>query len=304
MDFKQIEAFVNVVRYKSFSRAADATFFTQPTISTHISILEKELGTKLLDRKGRIVEMTPQGRQFYKYAVEMVNTRAQAIDALDKDSDKVEGVLELQTSSIPGITFLPEMLAGFRKEHTKTMFYVDQSDSVTVADNVCERRGELGFVGEKGNNPNLEYNKLFSDRSVLVVPNGMFTDSEEVDIEEIVGLPFIWRENGSATQKSFEDAVIRKGYDRTSFEVVAMFNDLDAIIRSVESGLGVSILSEQTVAKLSSPGIRAVNINGFNANRDFYMINMKSVALSPVAESFKQYVLERRPAGGRKRNKK
>lgn len=98
MDFKQIEAFVNVVRYKSFSRAADATFFTQPTISTHISILEKELGTKLLDRKGRIVEMTPQGRQFYKYAVEMVNTRAQAIDALDKDSDKVEGVLELQTS--------------------------------------------------------------------------------------------------------------------------------------------------------------------------------------------------------------
>ena len=304
MDFKQIEAFVNVVRYKSFSRAADATFFTQPTISTHISILEKELGTKLLDRKGRIVEMTPQGRQFYKYAVEMVNTRAQAIDALDKDSDKVEGVLELQTSSIPGITFLPEMLAGFRKEHTKTMFYVDQSDSATVADNICERRGELGFVGEKGNNPNLEYNKLFSDRSVLVVPAGMFTDSEEVGIEEIVGLPFIWRENGSATQKSFEDAVIRKGYDRTSFEVVAMFNDLDAIIRSVESVLGVSILSEQTVAKLSSPGIRAVNINGFNANRDFYMINMKSVALSPVAESFKQYVLERRPAGSRKSKKK
>ena len=248
--------------------------------------------------------MTPQGRQFYKYAVEMVNTRAQAIDALDKDSDKVEGVLELQTSSIPGITFLPEMLAGFRKEHTKTMFYVDQSDSATVVGNICERRGELGFVGEKGNNPNLEYNKLFSDRSVLVVPAGMFTDSEEVGIEEIVGLPFIWRENGSATQKSFEDAVIRKGYDRTSFEVVAMFNDLDAIIRSVESGLGVSILSEQTVAKLSSPGIRAVNINGFNANRDFYMINMKSVALSPVAESFKQYVLERRPAGSRKSKKK
>ena len=72
MDFKQIEAFVNVVRFKSFSRAADATFFTQPTISTHISSLEKELNTKLLDRKGRTVEMTPQGQKFYQYAVEMV----------------------------------------------------------------------------------------------------------------------------------------------------------------------------------------------------------------------------------------
>lgn len=87
MDFKQIEAFVNVVRYKSFSRAADATFFTQPTISTHVSTLEKELGTKLLDRRGRTVEMTPQGRKFYNFAVDMVNTREQAIETLNMDSD-------------------------------------------------------------------------------------------------------------------------------------------------------------------------------------------------------------------------
>ena len=83
MDFKQIEAFVNVVRYKSFSKAADATFFTQPTISTHIRNLEKELGVKLLDRKSRTVEMTPQGNQFYKYAVEMINARSLAIDAIN-----------------------------------------------------------------------------------------------------------------------------------------------------------------------------------------------------------------------------
>ena len=79
MDFKQIEAFVNVVRYKSFSKAADATFFTQPTISTHIRNLEKELGVKLLDRKSRIVEMTPHGAKFYKYAVEMINARDPAV---------------------------------------------------------------------------------------------------------------------------------------------------------------------------------------------------------------------------------
>ena len=110
MDFKQIEAFVNVVRFKSFSRAADATFFTQPTISTHISSLEKELNTKLLDRKGRTVEMTPHGQKFYQYAVEMVNARAQAIEALDNGDDNLDGVLELQTSTVPGIAFLPEII--------------------------------------------------------------------------------------------------------------------------------------------------------------------------------------------------
>ena len=50
MDFKQIEAFVNVIKYKSFSKAADATFLTQPTISAHINTLEKELQMQLVDR--------------------------------------------------------------------------------------------------------------------------------------------------------------------------------------------------------------------------------------------------------------
>ena len=294
MDFKQIEAFVNVVRYKSFSRAADATFFTQPTISTHISILEKELGTKLLDRKGRTVEMTPQGRQFYKYAVEMVNTRARAIEALDKDSDKVEGVLELQTSSIPGIAFLPEMLAGFRAQHKPTQFYTDQSDSMSVVDNINDRRGELGFVGERSNNPNLEYNKIFSGRVVLIAPKEMNFGSGEVTMEQIVEYPFIWRESGSATHKSFEEAASKRGFDKASFEVVALFNDLDPIIRSVEAGLGVSILSERTVERLGDDRLQSVNITGFNDIRNFYMINLKGVSLSPVAEAFKQYVLDHR----------
>ena len=97
MDFKQIEAFVNVVRYKSFSKAADASFFTQPTISTHIQNLEKELGVKLLSRKSRSVEMTPQGTVFFKYAVEMINSRSQAVEAISKSNDKIEGILEIQT---------------------------------------------------------------------------------------------------------------------------------------------------------------------------------------------------------------
>jgi DNA-binding transcriptional LysR family regulator len=170
MDFKQIEAFVNVVRYKSFSKAADATFFTQPTISTHIRNLEKELGVKLLDRKSRIVEMTPQGTKFYKYAVEMINARAQAFDALDSNKDSIEGILEIQTSSIPGVTFLPELLAGFRREHNGIQYYVSLSDTQSVIDNILERRGEIGFIGEEFISNAIETTKVATDKSVLIAP--------------------------------------------------------------------------------------------------------------------------------------
>ena len=288
MDFKQIEAFVNVVRYKSFSKAADATFFTQPTISTHIRNLEKELGVKLLDRKSRIVEMTPQGAKFYKYAVEMINARAQAFDALDNDNDRIEGILEIQSSSIPSVTFLPDLLAGFRAEHKGIQYYVSSSDTQTVIENILERRGEIGFVGDEPLNNNLDVTRVSTDKVVMIAPN-MYDIPGRISMTDAVTYPFIWRETGSATRKSFEAAAASMGFDKEVFEVAALFDDMDSIIRSVEAGLGVAIISEKVATSIGSR-IRIVEIENFNEERSFYMINLRSMSLSPAADAFVQYV--------------
>ena len=290
MDFKQIEAFINVVRYKSFSKAADATFFTQPTISTHISNLEKELGIKLLDRKGRTVEMTPQGSIFYKYAVEMVNARSQAIDALGNNLDLVEGILELQTSSIPGLVFLPEKLSGFRKMYNKTRFYVALSDTDTVVDNIINRRGEIGFIGVNPSNPSIESHRIFTDKVVLLAPKS-YGLKGSITLREAVRYPFIWRETGSATRKSFEDAALKLGFDKSSFDIAATFNDFDAILRSIEEGLGVSIISSKTAEIMANDKLQIVEISDFDKEREFYMITLKNSSLSPVGQAFKEYVI-------------
>ena len=288
MDFKQIEAFVNVVRYKSFSKAADATFFTQPTISTHIRNLEQELGVKLLDRKSRTVEMTPQGAKFYKYAVEMINARAQAFDALDSSNDRVEGILEIQTSSIPGVTFLPELLAGFRSEHNGVHYYVSSSDTQTVIDNILERRGEIGFIGAEPQAGNLDVTKVFTDKTVMIAPQE-YDISEKIKMSEAITYPFIWRETGSATRKAFESTAVSLGYDKEVFDVAALFDDMDSVIRAVEAGLGVAIISEKVAASIGSR-TRIVDIEGFDQERSFYMITLRSTSLSPAAEAFAQYV--------------
>lgn len=265
MDFKQIEAFVNVVRYKSFSKAADATFFTQPTISTHIRNLEKELGVKLLDRKSRTVEMTPQGNQFYKYAVEMINARSLAIDAINAGVENLSGILEIQASSIPGVTFLPGLLAGFRNEHDGVQYYVSVSDTQTVVDNISERIGEIGFVGEDVSSSAIECVKVASDRSVLISPLSSGIGAE-VSLSEVAQHPFIWRETGSATRKSFEKATLEAGFEKDAFEVAALVDDMDAIVRSVEAGLGVAIISEQIASALGGR-VNVSEIEDFNTDR-------------------------------------
>ena len=281
MDFKQIEAFVNVVRYKSFSKAADATFFTQPTISTHIRNLEKELGVKLLDRKSRTVEMTPQGSKFYKYAVEMINARALAFEAINDDSESLGGILEIQASSIPGVTFLPDLLAGFRSEHKGIQYYVSVSDTQSVIENISDRRGEIGFIGEKVTSSSIECTKVAADKSVLIAPVSYEIPSE-IKLADAVTYPFIWRETGSATRRTFEQAALDSGFGKEDFEVAALVDDMDAIIRSVEAGLGCAIISEKIASSLEGR-VRVANIKDFNEDRSFYMIRLRSISLSPAA---------------------
>ena len=101
MEFNQLESFLKVVKHKSFSKAAKELYLTQPTISNNIQNLEKELKTTLLDRKSRTICLTDSGKIFYKYAVELINIRDQAKINIIDHSNKMEGIIEINASSIP-----------------------------------------------------------------------------------------------------------------------------------------------------------------------------------------------------------
>ena len=288
MDFKQIEAFVNVVRFKSFSKAADASFFSQPTISTHIQNLEKELGVKLLDRKSRTVEPTAQGAAFYKYAVEIINARAQAVDAVNAAAGDLSGTIEIQSSSVPSVTFLPELMAEFRKEHEDIQYYLSVSDTQNVVDNILERRGELGFIGEDVKNTSLKKHLICKDSSVLIAPLGYKT-GKKISLADAFKYPFIWRESGSATRANFEKAVKAAGLDTGGIKYAALADDIDAVIGCVESGLGVSIVSRKVAERLGGR-VKLAEIADFKEERSFYMIHLKNTSLSPAAAAFTDYV--------------
>ena len=291
MDFKQIEAFVNVARYKSFSKAAEAMYFTQPTISAHVAALEKELGQQLFERSGRDITLTAAGEKFYPRALEMVNLRTNAIREMEV-ADEEPPILRIMSSSIPSIVFLPEVLSGFRVQHPQVRYLVDSSDTQTVLDYIAEQRGDIGFVGDYKERAGLEFHEIFSDRMVMIAP-ASFELPDEITMEEALQHPFIWREYGSATREVFERTAEAEGFDKKDFQVIANFNDLDPLIRAVEQGLGVSFLSELTVERLGSDKLKTVRIRDFDFKRQFYMVTSESAVLTSAAKEFREFVLER-----------
>lgn len=115
MEFNQLESFIKVVKFKSFSLAAKELYTTQPTVSNNIKNLEKELNTTLLDRNSKTISLTDSGKLFYKYAVELVNIRDKAKFAIADHDCKVEGVIEICASSIPEEYILPYVIKDFSK---------------------------------------------------------------------------------------------------------------------------------------------------------------------------------------------
>ena len=236
MDFRQIEAFVNVVKYKSFSKAADASF-TQPTISTHVATLEKELGTKLIDRRGKEALPTKQGQILYKYAINLLNTREKAVFALESYANEIEGVLEIQASSIPGEYIVPELMAKFREKYPLVKFYLEQSDSSKVEDNLLEQKGEIGFLGYRGT-ANLHYEKILTDPAMLITPNNekfrQFVGKRLC--RKPLSRALCMEREGPATRKEFETAIGAIGYDPKQLNVVARVNSVEAIKQAVGNG--------------------------------------------------------------------
>ncbi len=290
MDFKQIEAFVNVVKYKSFSKAADALYLSQPTISTHINTLENELGVQLIDRRGKEALPTQQGTVLYKYGVTMVNIREKAVLSMSSTERQIGGILEIQASSVPGEYIVPALISKFRELHPRVRFYLEQSDSSNAEDNLLAQKGEVGFMGHKAGD-GLNCERLAVDQMVLITPNNekfQKMSGKRIEFAEIINEPFLWREQGSATRRQFEEKIAAMGHNPKQINVVARMNSMEAIKQAVACGLGVSIVSKMSVGTGAyfDQRLLTFEFEDINLDREFYIAWNKNIPISPTAEAF------------------
>ena len=203
MDFKQLQSYVTVVKYKSFTIAAEMLGTSQPTISTHIRILEEELNSRLLIRTARSFEITPRGWELYECAQNILKLRE---DMINRWNEKESKVIQLGVSTIPSAYILPEVLPEFGKLHSDVYFVVNQSDSQGIIDAVHKGSYDVGLVGMKTEDELLEFQSFYQDRMVLITPINehylSFKNQKYFPLESLIQEPFIVREEGSGSRKT------------------------------------------------------------------------------------------------------
>jgi len=293
MEFKQLEAYISVVKNRSFSKAAEELFLTQPGISSSISSLENELGVVLLDRGAKETRPTKEGRNFYGYALNILNARDRALYHMKNVEKDISGVLEIRTSSIPGNFIIPDLISGFSQQYPKVRFNIEQMDTKKVWEDIEDGFGEIGFTGAFEKNK-LKYVPILKDELIIITPNNIKfrtiqSENRKLKLDDLIGERFVAREEGSATWTVFKNLLEEKNNPNDELKLIAKGNTLEQILTLVKAGLGVSAVSRIAIDSLPK-GILYFELEENVSEREFYMVYNKDVTLSPVAKKFAEYV--------------
>ena len=291
MELKQLESFVAVVVYKSFTEAAKQLYISQPTISTHIQALEKELETKLIVRTTKSIELTKRGAELYECAVKMLDLRDGLLEKWRRWDEKI---IRLGVSTIPSAYILPEFLPKFCKEYPEVFFQSIQSDSKGIIEGVLDGRMDVGLVGMEWEEEVLACIPFYEDELVVITPvteHFLALRKNEVPLEELFKEPMILREKGSGTKKAADLFLEKQGISKDSLKVAAYMNDPEAIKNSVAAGLGISIVSKKAAENMiREKRLLAFEFSRYTSGRKFYIIYRKDDVLKPFISMFINYI--------------
>jgi DNA-binding transcriptional LysR family regulator len=293
MDLRLLEIFCRVYAQRSFSRAAKDLHLTQPTISAHVRELEDSIGAPLFNRLGRDIQPTEAGRHLYERAQEVVTLKRSIVESMATFLGRVEGVLTVGASSVPGECLLPRLMTGFHTMHPAVRSRLRISDSGDTLDDVRHGEVELAMVGSSASDKDLLFEPFTSDTLVLAVPaTTSWKNKPRVTLRQLRDLPLLVRESGSGTRMALETALTAKKLTLDSLNVAAELGSLGAIKEAVRQGYGVSFLSEIAIRPEVAAGLlRTARVDGLGTiRRTYYTVVHGRHALSPLTRAFLEYV--------------
>lgn len=294
MNLKQLEAFVQVSESGSFSKAAKELFLTQPTISAHISSLEKELNVRLFIRNTKEVSLSDGGKDLYRYAKQITDLEKAIEERFYMDSDDGKHFITIAASTIPAQYLLPKVLMCYRERYPKEQIKIMETDSSEVVTQVVDHMVDVGFTGTVLEKKHCKYIPFYKDELAVIAPDTpeyrILKEQNRDDIDWIKRKPLILREEGSGTRKEAEKQLKNAGIFMEDLDIVASIANQETIKKSVKQGMGITVLSR--LAAEDEDGLLIFPIPGADEGRDINLVYNKNYQMTRSADRFIRIVKE------------
>ena len=296
MNLHQLKVFYEVAKAKSFSAAAKTLYLTQPAVSWQVKSLEESFDMKFLDRIGKKILLTEEGKVLFDFADRILNLTRQAEEALSDLKGLSRGTLKIASTYTFGDFYLPALLQTFHGKYPKIAVQVSTGNSSQTIENTLLHKSDLAIAASDPKNEKLEVREMTTDLLVGVVsPSHPFARRKSISLKELNGQPLILREKGSSPRRIIDEILGQKGI---SPEIIMESASTSAIKKMVEGGIGMAILSQQVVKKeLQAQSLKKLPFSDAEIVYRFYLIYHKDKYLSRALKAFIDAAIEfsRRP---------
>jgi LysR family transcriptional regulator, low CO2-responsive transcriptional regulator len=291
MDFDQLHTFLEIVRLKSFSKAAQTCYRTQPAISAQIRQLEQELKAELFERFGSRISLTTAGKIFADYAERILDLRRQAQNTLNELENTPRGELVIAANEATCIYVLPTVFAEYKKQFPAVQLQVNRSYGSRVVEAVMENVADFGLTQLPVVEKRVQIVDIHRDEIRAIVPSGHpLAKKKSVTCEDVVPYSLLLPQTGMTRTR------LNVWFERVEDEIHPSMelDSSETMKRFVMAGLGISFLAASNCEEEVAAGaLHAISLAPEPMIRKLGLIYRKDKALSKAAIGFIQVILDR-----------
>lgn len=291
MYFEAVKIFCDVVRHRSFSRAAAANRISQSAVSQNVLQLEKSLGVRLIDRSKRPFQLTPEGQVYFEGCKGLVE-RYYAVEAEVKTlRNEIAGPVNVAAIYSVGLGDMSRLIQEFAQQYPRASVRLAYLHPDRVYENVLSEQADIGLISYPRSGKDLVALTWRNEPMVVACPPGhRLAGRSSVMGRDLMGERFVAFDEGLTIRKEIDRQLRRH---RVDVQVTVAFDNIETIKRAVEIGEGISILPEPTLRKDIQAGtLVAVPLTAPQLHRPLAIIHRRSGLLSRTVQRFIDFIRE------------
>ena len=289
LTLRQLEILDAVARCGSFSAASAELHLSQPAVSMQIKRLERILGLPLFEHMGKHIHLTDAGRDTLLAGRVINNELANLKQTLAEKRGLKGGVLTVSAASTASV-FAARMMALFREQNPDVRISLNVVNRETLLKHLTENSIDLALMGQPPDGYDLAAQPFLENPLVVIgATSHPLANVKDISLQQFIEQPLIGRELGSGTRGALEKFLDERHF---TYKAAMEMNKNEAIKQAVEAGLGIGVVSLDTVrAELASGQLCVLNVKGFPLRRQWYLVQRQGKRPSSAAKAFIELVL-------------
>jgi LysR family transcriptional regulator, low CO2-responsive transcriptional regulator len=266
----QLRAFIAVVEGGSVTAAADELVVTQPSVSSALAALARELGCELFERSGRGIQLTDAGRAFAPYAIDVLGLLSRGRDAAREAEAEAGRRVRIAAVTTAAESFVPPLMRAFSDGHPDTELTLVVGNHETVLEQVLGHAVDVAITGRPPADERLIAEPLRDNEiACITAPDDQAAGKSAVAASELSERAWLLREPGSGTRVLNEQFLAARGLHPDT----RTLGSNGAIKQAARAGLGISLLSRDTVRDELSAGLLGeIALTDAPAARPWFML--------------------------------